>query len=224
MHTSATATFPFKAVIFDMDGVIVDTEMAYALETRDFTRTLGIELPMEEFYAQVGHSHREFCQALMRWFALAGETVSMSEAIERFDAWEDALEINYAALLNPGVREALDGLAERGVRLAVASSSPLDNVREVLTACGIIDMFEFVTSGEQFERSKPDPEIYLHVLASLGLAADECCCVEDSVPGITAGKAAGLTVVAKREERFGFSQDGADYIIDRISDILTLEF
>ena len=80
--------------------------------------------------------------------------------------------------------------------------------------------FEPIVSGEQFHESKPDPEIYLHTLDLLGLPAGACCCIEDSVYGIAAGRAAGLTVIAKREERFGFSQEGADRIIDAIPDLL----
>ena len=224
MQNNAVSAFPFKAVIFDMDGVIVDTEMAYAYETRDFLASQGVTVSMEELYAQVGRSHQDFCETLVDWLGRAGENLGTQEALARFDAWEDSEPLDYAKLLNPGVREALEGLAARGVRLAVASSSPLDNIHQVLTECEILDAFEFVTSGEQFVRSNPDPEIYLHVLDALGLSARECCCVEDSAPGIAAGKAAGLTVVAKREERFGFSQDEADYVVDRVSDILTLEF
>lgn len=224
MQNNATSEFPFKAVIFDMDGVIVDTEMAYAYETRDFMQSYGVTVPTEELYEQVGKSERDFREFLVRCFARAGETLSEQEARDRFDAWEGTGPLDYSKLLNPGVREALEGLSQRGVRLAVASSSPLKNIHQVLTECGIIDFFELVTSGEQFERSKPNPEIYLHTLDTLGLSAQECCCIEDSAIGITAGKAAGLTVVAKREERFGFSQDEADYIVDYVSDILTLEF
>ena len=79
-----------------------------------------------------------------------------------------------------------------------------------------------MVSGEQFKESKPEPDIYLHALDLLGLPAVRCCCVEDSVPGITAGKRAGLTVIAKREERFGFSQDAADKIIDQLPELLEL--
>ncbi|MFR2951150.1 MAG: hypothetical protein ACLTKG_07480 [Collinsella intestinalis] len=76
-----------------------------------------------------------------------------------------------------------------------------------------------VTSGEQFHEQAQSRD--LPARSMLGLPASACC-IEDSVPGITAGKAAGLTVVAKREERFGFSQDAADVIIDSIPDILEL--
>lgn len=118
------------------------------------------------------------------------------------------------------MHEGIAGLKERGVRVALASSSPLDNIRTVLAACGLSDAFEVIVSGVDFTESKPDPDIYLHTLAKLGLPAKACCCIEDSVPGITAGKRAGLTVFAKREERFDFSQDAADAILDRVDDIL----
>ena len=75
--------------------------------------------------------------------------------------------------------------------------------------------------GDKRKR-KPEPDIYLHALDLLGLPANRCCCVEDSVPGITAGKRAGLTVIAKREGRFGFSQDAADKIIDQLPELLEL--
>ena len=81
-------------------------------------------------------------------------------------------------------------------------------------------MSEIIYSIYQYMEESSKKEIYLHTLERLGLCADDCCCVEDSVPGITAGKAAGLTVLAKREERFGFSQDSADEIIDQIPDLL----
>ena len=90
----------------------------------------------------------------------------------------------------------------------------------MLDQLGIADAFELVVSGAELRESKPNPAIYLLTLEQLGLPAAACCCIEDSVPGITAGKRAGLTVFARREERFGFSQAEADAILDRVDDIL----
>ena len=199
------SAFPFDAVIFDMDGVIVDTEYYYLGETAEFAKELGLNLTQEELNGQVGTSHQFFLHMLVDWFERAGKGhFTGEEALARWDEWAHKRPRDYQALINPGAVDTIRELPRRGVRVALASSSPM------------------VSSGEQFKESKPEPDIYLHALDLLGLPANRCCCVEDSVPGITAGKRAGLTVIAKREERFGFSQDAADKIIDQLPELLTL--
>ena len=222
----ARPDFPFSAVIFDMDGVIVDTEAYYKEELRRYAGHLGISgtVGEDELNSQVGMSHQDFCVLMADWQARGGGGMGEGGALAASDAWAARRPCDYRALLNPGVPETLDELHRRGVRVALASSSPLDNIREVLAACGIARAFDPVVSGEAFTKSKPDPEIYLHTVAELGLTPAECCCVEDSVPGIAAGRAAGLTVFAKREERFGFSQDAADCIIGSVPDLLTAAY
>lgn len=216
----AQTGFPFAAVIFDMDGVIVDTEKFYLDTLARLFEAEGIEVPFEDLCVTVGASYKDFKRNLVRWFELGGEHLAEEEALARYNVWEERNQPDFAALLNHGVVETIAELKRRGVRVALASSSPMSNILLVLEACGLSDAFELVTSGEQFHESKPNPEIYLHTLENLGLPAGDCCCVEDSVPGITAGKAAGLTVFAKREDRFGFTQEAADRIIDAIPDLL----
>ena len=216
----AQTDFPFAAVIFDMDGVIVDTEKFYLGTLAKLFEAEGIEVPFEDLCVTVGASYKDFKRNLVRWFELGGEHLTEEEALARYNVWEERNQPDFAALLNHGVVETIAELKRRGVRVALASSSPMSNILLVLEACGLFDAFELVTSGEQFHESKPNPEIYLHTLENLGLPAGDCCCVEDSVPGITAGKAAGLTVFAKREDRFGFTQEAADRIIDAIPDLL----
>lgn len=216
----AQTDFPFAAVIFDMDGVIVDTEKFYLGTLAKLFEAEGIEVPFEDLCVTVGASYKDFKRNLVRWFELGGEHLAEEEALARYNVWEERNQPDFAALLNHGVVETIAELKRRGVRVALASSSPMSNILLVLEACGLSDAFELVTSGEQFHESKPNPEIYLHTLENLGLPAGDCCCVEDSVPGITAGKAAGLTVFARREDRFGFTQEAADRIIDAIPDLL----
>lgn len=218
----ASCRFPYQAVIFDMDGVIVDSERFYYDQLDEMYSAEGIFVPREELCRAVGASYKDFKSNLVRWFAMGGVDLSPEEAEARYDAWAAVHPADYAALLNPGVRETVAELKGLGVRVALASSSPMDNIMHVLEVCGLSDAFEHVASGEQFLESKPNPEIYLHTLGLLGLPATSCCCVEDSVPGIAAGKAAGLTVIAKREDRFGFSQELADAVVDSIADILAL--
>lgn len=212
--------FPFRAVIFDMDGVIVDTEKFYQDELRAFSEENGFGVTDAELDALVGTSHQTFRRVNREWWAAAGRDVTLDEAEAIYEAWAADRPCDYRSIMNPGVHDTLAELRARGVTVALASSSPMANIKRVLGECGLSDAFEVMVSGEQFVESKPEPDIYLHALELLGMDASECCCVEDSVPGITAGKRAGLTVIAKREDRFGFSQDAADVVIDQIPDLL----
>lgn len=214
--------FPFKAVIFDMDGVIVDTEAFYQREERAFADEMGMDVSDQEILDLVGQSHQTFQRVLADWWSRLGRDLTPEAAEKTFRTWSALRPCDYRAILNPGVGETIDELRSRGVRVALASSSPMESILAVLEACDLSEKFELIVSGKDFHESKPNPAIYLYTIEKLGLDAGDCCCVEDSVPGIAAGKAAGLTVFAKREERFGFSQDKADAIIDQIPDLLAV--
>lgn len=216
----ADKTFPYKAVIFDMDGVIVDTEAYYQREQRRFVNEMGLNVSDQEILDLVGQSHQTFQRVLADWWSRAGRELTLDAAEQTYRDWEALHPCDYKAILNPGVADTIDELRSRGVRVALASFSPMDSILAVLEACDLSDKFELIVSGRDFHESKPNPAIYLYAIEKLDLDASECCCIEDSVPGIAAGKAAGLTVFAKREDRFGFSQDRADAIIDQIPDIL----
>ena len=217
------SAFPFDAVIFDMDGVIVDTEYYYLGGDCRVCQGAWVESDSRGVEWTGRYLASVFLHMLVDWFERAGKGhFTGEEALARWDEWAHKRPRDYQALINPGAVDTIRELPRRGVRVALASSSPMDSIEEVLNACGLSDAFEYVVSGEQFKESKPEPDIYLHALDLLGLPANRCCCVEDSVPGITAGKRAGLTVIAKREERFGFSQDAADKIIDQLPELLTL--
>lgn len=210
------------AVVFDMDGVLIDSEYVYRDEIGRFFSANGIDLSIDTLNAQVGASHKDYLAFLETWWERGkGEKIPGAELARRVDALNRAEgPLDYAAILNPGVPETLAQLKEQGYRLALASSSLIGNIRHVLDVCGLTDAFELIVSGGDFHESKPNPEIYLHTVAELGLEPEQCAAVEDSIPGITAARRAGLTVIAKREERFGFSQDGADYIADDVPAVL----
>ena len=221
MDTIEIKPFPFKAVVFDMDGVIVDSEYFYLDALHRYAAEYGIPMTEEEMKRTVGASHQDFCRWGIDWLSRIGIEATGEQAIAHYRAWEQRNPPHFDELLNPGVVETIGVLRDRGVRVALASSSPRREIDNVLAQCGLASAFELIVSGEQFVESKPNPEIYLYSAEHLGLDPSECCCIEDSIPGITAGKAAGYTVFAKREERFGYSQDAADMIIDQVSDILT---
>ncbi len=212
-----------QAVIFDMDGVLVDTEYFYREQLQLFFQRNGIDVPLEALNRQVGQSHPYYLSFLETWWERGtGEKRPGAELERMVTAHTADMPLDYAALLNPGVADTLDALRERGYRVALASSSKYANIAQVLGECGLAGRFELIVSGEDFHESKPNPEIYLHTVASLGLPAASCVAVEDSDVGITAACRAGLTVVAKREERFALTQEGANYKIDALPDLLPL--
>lgn len=119
------SAFPFDAVIFDMDGVIVDTEYYYLGETAAFAKELGLNLTQEELNGQVGTSHQFFLRMLVDWFERAGKGhLTGEEALIRWDEWAHKRPRDYQALINPGAVDTIRELPRRGVRVALASSSP----------------------------------------------------------------------------------------------------
>lgn len=213
--------FPYRGVVFDMDGVLVDTEYLEQRHLADYIIDYGLDASDEERMALVGSSGKDFYGAMARWWERSGKALDIDGVKMSYSSYvKGEYTDNYLSVMNQGVPETLRALKRMGVRVALASSSRRETIEKVLSDCGISSLFDVVVSGEEFRESKPNPEIYLHTIERLGLSSNECCCVEDSVPGITAGKTAGLTVFAKREERFGFSQEAADEIIDQVPDLL----
>ncbi len=119
----AQTDFPFAAVIFDMDGVIVDTEKFYLGTLAKLFEAEGIEVPFEDLCVTVGASYKDFKRNLVRWFELGGEHLAEEEALARYNAWEERNQPDFAALLNHGVVETIAELKRRGVRVALASSA-----------------------------------------------------------------------------------------------------
>lgn len=210
-----------QGIIFDMDGVLVDTEPVYQDLVQKFLSSCQVRVTDSELTALVGASHKTFQQKLAQWWERdTRERKSPEELDARFEAYCNNHPFHYSTVLNPGVRETLEELHARGYQIALASSSPKKDIRKVLTDCRLDTAFTVIVSGEQFQRSKPDPEIYRYTLEQLWLPAADCIAVEDSPYGITAASLAGIKVIAKREERFGFSQSQADGFIDEIPQIL----
>ena len=171
------------AVVFDMDGVLIDSEYVYRDEIGRFFSANGIDLSVDTLNAQVGASHKDYLAFLEKWWERGkGEKVPGPELARKVDAFNRAEgPLDYAAILNPGVPETLSELKEQGYRLALASSSLIGNIRHVLDVCGLTDAFELIVSGGDFHESKPNPEIYLHTVAELGLEPEQCAAVEEAL-------------------------------------------
>lgn len=212
-----------KAVIFDMDGVLVDTEIAYAQVIGNFFLERGLPLAQADITQFAGGSGDLYRDSIALWWEQTPNLSHADLALGAEKALDKAIEREipcYSNLLNPGVKVTLDQLRRRGIRTALASSSSRAEIERITHECGIAEAFEVLVSGEDFAESKPNPAIYLHTLELMGLDADECVAVEDSDRGIAAARAAGIPVAVKRDDRFGFSQAGGTWYLNQVDDLL----
>ncbi len=204
-----------KAVIFDMDGVLIDSEPVYLRDTLQFLDNHQVHVNYRDLFPLVGSDSRTFWQILADMW---NQPISAEEVKMLYN--NEVREFNYDCIVNAHVKLLLPMLKEMKIKIGLASSSPLDNILTVLDDCNIKQYFDCIMSGEMFAQSKPDPAIYLSAMEALQVTSEQCIAVEDSAIGIKAAKAANMFVVAKEERRFGFHQEEADTIIIDLLEIL----
>lgn len=206
-----------KAVIFDMDGVIIDSELEYLKKDLEFARSKNPDVVLEDLFGMVGSS-REDAWICMERAVDNGQT--WAELRDEFRRLRDVYsEMDYRSIFRPEIPGILDFIKSRGLRLALASSTQMPIIQRVLTENGIAHYFEVLVSGSQFKRSKPDPEIYHYTAGQLELAESDCLVIEDSTFGVTAASRAGMKIAALIDDRFQFDQSLADYRIKNMKEI-----
>ncbi len=181
-----------KGVIFDMDGVLVDSYEAHYESWKLLGQAHGLTMTRDEFSATFGQTSRDIIRNL--WGDAATD-----EEIPEWDAEKEAL---YREIIRrdfpemKGASTLLASLDDAGFALAVGSSGPPENVQAVIDCLPNADRFTARVTGMDVTRGKPDPQVFLLAAGKLGLAPEQCIVVEDAVPGVLAGKAAGMPVVA----------------------------
>lgn len=209
-----------QAVIFDMDGVIIDSELEYLNYDLAFARTKNPAVRLEDLYGMVGASRQDAWE-IMAKAVHNGQT--WKELRDEYRASCDVFsQVDYLKIYRPEVTGLLQFIKSKNLKLALASSTQLDLVLHVLETNQIRDYFETVISGAQFKRSKPDPEIYHHTAAQLGVPEAECLAIEDSTFGITAAHRAGMKVAALIDRRFNFDISLSDYQLNDLTEIQEL--
>lgn len=186
-----------KAVIFDMDGVMIDSEPLWEKTERILLARRNIDYSPEYRDMIVGLNQKDSGK-LMRDTFLLEETVDeiISERVGILTAiYEEELEVV------PGLTPLLEELRSREYLLAVASSSPLRVINFVLDKFSLQDYFDAVVSGECTERGKPHPDIYLHTAERLGVKPSECVAIEDSINGVRSATGAGMYCIAIPDKR-----------------------
>ena len=185
--------FPFRAIIFDFDGLIVDTEQPIYDAYRAVFREAGVPLTLDVWAGVIGGTgHRD---ALFDYLeAQLGREVDR-EAM-RGEARARSRRITDSAPAQPGAPELIAQAKDAGLALAVASSSSRLWVSGHLDRLGLLSAFDVLCSRDDVERTKPRPDLYLLALERLGVEARDAFAIEDSPNGVTAAKAAGLRCVA----------------------------
>ena len=178
---------PVAAALFDMDGLLLDTETLYIEAMQAAARTLGRDMPMDLCHSMVGVPGHE-CNLMIE--AFYGEGFSIAEFRGHFSAHLRVL-LDAGIPLKPGVVELLDFLAGRGLPLAVATSAGRATAENHLGKAGLLDRFAAVATRDDVEHAKPDPGVYLEAARRLGVAPQGCLAFEDSNIGVAAAHAAG---------------------------------
>ena len=186
-------TTVIRGVLFDMDGVVIDTEKLYTRFWMEASRDLGHPMTLEQAL-QMRSLGRGPSQAKLDSFFGPGvvDYVALrSRRIERMDAFiaEHGVEEK------PGIRALLALLKEKGIPCAITCSSSIPVIREHLGSLGLLEGFTALCSGKDVPSGKPAPDIYLHGAAVLGVAPESCLAIEDSPAGIEAAWRAGCMAV-----------------------------
>ena len=190
-HRIRAAT-ALEAVIFDMDGVLIDSEPIHFEATRALLADLGVDYVPDLDENFFGCTDRDVFRALRARYALAADEDELAAA------WVARSVKLLGGPLVPmaGVPDVLHTLRRSGFRLALASSSAPPIIAATMTGLGLLDIFEFTVSGHDVERGKPLPDIFLEAARRLGLGPEALLIVEDSFNGLSAAVAAGIRCVA----------------------------
>lgn len=213
-----------KAVILDLDGLIVDTEPLHQRAVNALLKRhhVDYQFGIEEYgKCFVGIPVVQNVHYLKERFGLRG---APQEIIAERETIYEALIAEPANLIvMPGVVQLLDAMRARQVPLGVASGSPHHQVEIVLRGMNIIDRFQAIVAGDDVPKTKPAPDVYLRAAETIGVAPADATALEDSATGITAAKAAGLRAIAV-PNRFTAHQDlsHADARVNNLSEALIL--
>lgn len=185
-----------RTVIFDMDGVLIDSEPIHKSINQDFFREIGVPVSDNDYEEKfVGSPLEQMFVYLKQYNDISSSTAELTEECGKriVKGFEEA-ELSAAQ----GVGNLLKELKERGLNLAVGSSSSPELISLMINKIGLNEYFDHLVSGYEVEKGKPNPDLFLHIAGIFGTDPSECLVVEDSTLGVEASYRAGMKTVGVR--------------------------
>jgi len=201
-----------RAVLWDMDGTLIDSEEFHWISWRDTLAKEGVTITYQQFLASFGRRDDAFLPQWLGGAATPERIISIAEAKE--ELYRDLVRKNGMAPL-PGVAAWIHRLHEQGWLQAIASAAPRPNIDVVLEALKAADRFQGIVSADDVHRGKPDPEVFLLAAARVGVPPARCIVVEDAVAGVQGARSAGMRSI-------GVSHNGNDLPADIVVKSLDL--
>ena len=180
------------AVLFDMDGLVLDTEKLYTRFWQEAANALGYPMTKEQALGMRSLNRGVGLAKMQSYF---GPEVDYDKIRNKRIELMDAFVEQEGVTLKPGIHELLAYLKEHGIKTAIATSSPLERTLLYLGSVGLEQSFDELVSGYMVEKGKPEPDIYLYAAEKLGVKPSECMVLEDSPAGILAAHRAGCLPV-----------------------------
>ena len=211
----------FQTLIFDLDGVLADSEPWWNQIDTKLLSEQGINYRGEYHRNVLGVSYRvatEFYKNALNILAPVEELMQRRAEIAA-EVFANRVD------LFPSAKTTLEQLREMKLELALATSSVSASACPFLERTGIRSFFSFIVTGDEIQRGKPDPDIYLHTAKQLGVSPEVCLVIEDALAGVAAAKAANMRVAAIPDTRFVDQRDyekEADYVLGNLSEIPAL--
>ncbi|MDY6845279.1 MAG: HAD family phosphatase [Thermodesulfobacteriota bacterium] len=204
-----------KAVLWDLDGVVVDTASFHFEAWRKFSHTQCVDFTEEDFRHTFGLRNLEILEKILKRDLHPEEIEALSE--EKETIFRDLIGDTIRPL--PGVLKLLETLKTHGVRQALVSSTPIENIELILSSLDIKRYFGFIVSANDVKRGKPDPEGFLLAAEKLFVKPKNCVVIEDAIGGVQAAKNAGAKCIAIVGTHPRESLSFADVVVDSLEDV-----
>lgn len=206
----------YDGIIFDMDGVLVDSESFYYKRRKAFLKEQHLSIDTLPISLFIGADMRSLWSIILDNNCGKYDLNYLTQAYEQY---KKKHPIDYGRLIDPDAKKTLQFFKRNQYKIGLASSSNMNVIREVLDTGELTGYFDSIVSGTQFKKSKPSSRIYTYTAAKLAVDPSRCLVIEDSEKGIKAAHDAKMSVWAIKDTRFGLNQELADVKINSLSDV-----